>query len=71
MSRRKGPPVGQMSQAQRRQSIWKEARRVRHQLTTFATQREVGAVLSITQQAVEKIELSALSKLILRMRSVV
>lgn len=66
--RKEGLPPGEMSQAERRQTIWAQARDVRRGLTRFATQREVARHLGITQQAVERIELTALAKVIARMK---
>lgn len=50
--------------SQKRASRWSKARHLRTMLLPVATQQEVASQLRITRQAVEQLELSALSKLI-------
>lgn len=59
-------PTGRATDSDRRRTIWAKAREVRSQLKTYAEQSEVAAVIGVSKQMVEKIELEALSKVIAR-----
>lgn len=47
-----------------RRTVWLRARQVRGQLLQYMPQAQVGACLGISQQAVERIELVAPSKIL-------